>query len=60
MMAQANPAKKSNTFERMNGSSQLLFSNKITHSFTKWTTPSGFLKKYNYLYKKFDASNKPC
>ena len=44
-MAHADPPKETSTFERINGQPQLLFSNKMTHYFTEWTTPSGFLKK---------------
>ena len=43
---QADPPKKASMFERMNGQSQLLFSNKMTHYFIEWTTPSGLLKRY--------------
>ena len=44
-MVQADPPKKASMFERMNGQSQLLFSDKMTHYFIEWTTPSGLLKK---------------
>ena len=58
-MVQADPPKKASMFERMNGQSQLLFSNKMTHYFIEWTTPSCLLKKiYNYPCKKFDTSTK--
>ena len=43
-MAQADPPKEANTFERMNGRPQLLFSNKITHYLIEWMTPSGVRK----------------
>ena len=47
-MAQADPPKEASTFARMNGRSQLLFSNKMSHYFIELTTPSGLLKKsYN-------------
>ena len=43
----------------MAGRSQLFFSNKMTHYFMEWTTPSGLLKNvYYYLCKKFDISNR--
>ena len=54
-MAQADPPKEVSMFERMNGRSQLLFLNKMTHYFIEWITPSGLLKKINYyllLYSK--------
>ena len=51
-MAQADRPKEAITFERMNGQSQFLFSNKMTHYFIEWTTPSGLLKKIHYPYKK--------
>ena len=44
-MAQANPPKETSAFERMDGRPQLLFLNKTTHYFRKWTTASGVLKK---------------
>ena len=57
-MAQADRPKEAITFERMNGQPQFLFSNKMTHYFIEWTTPSGLLKKIHYPYKKFNASNR--
>ena len=57
-MAQPDPTKENKTFERMNGWPQLPFSNKMTHYFIEWMTPSGLLKKIYYSYKKFDASNR--
>ena len=57
-IAQADPQKKASTFSRMNGRPQLFFSNKMTHYFIEWTTPSGLFKKIYYPYKKFDASNR--
>ena len=44
-MAQADPSKEVSMFERMNGRSQLLFLNKMTHYFIEWINPSGLLKK---------------
>lgn len=41
----ADHAKEASTFERMNGRSQLLFLNKMTHYFIEWINPSGLLKK---------------
>ena len=58
LMAQAGTPKEASTFARMNGRPQLLFSNKITHYFIEWTTPSGILKKIYYLSKKSDASDR--
>ena len=46
LMAQADPPKEASAFGRMNGRSQLLFSNKMSHYFIELTTPSGLLKKY--------------
>ena len=43
--AQADPSKEVSMFERMNGRSQLLFLNKMTHYFIEWINPSGLLKK---------------
>ena len=56
-MAQAHPQKEARTFERMNGRSLLLCSNKMTHYFKEWTTASDVLKKI-YFLQKFDASNR--
>ena len=44
-MAQADPPKEASTFARMNSRPQLFFSNKMTHYFIDWMTPSGLLKK---------------
>ena len=58
-MAQtADPPKEASTFERMDGRSQLNFSNKMTHNFTERMNPSGFLKKIYFPYKKIDAPNR--
>ena len=57
-MAQAYLPKEASKFARMNDLPQLLFSNKMTHYFIEWTTPSGLLKKIYFPYKKFDASNR--
>ena len=57
-IAQVDTPKDASTFARMNGRPQLLFSNKSTHYFIEWTTPSGPLKKIYNPYIKFDASNR--
>ena len=57
-MAEAYLPKEASKFARMNDLPQLLFSNKMTHYFIEWTTPSGLLKKIYFPYKKFDASNR--
>ena len=45
-MAYADRPRETSMFERMNGRSQLLSSNKIiTHYFKEWTTTSGVLQK---------------
>ena len=44
-MAQADPPKEASTFARINSRPQLFFSNKMTHYFIDWMTPSGLLKK---------------
>ena len=56
-MAQADRPKGSSTIERMNGRPQPLFSNRVTHYFKEWTTPSG-LEKIYCSHKIFDASNR--
>ena len=55
-MAQADPPKETSKFARINCRPQLVFSNKTTHYFIEYTTPSGLLKKIYHPYKKFDAS----
>ena len=57
MMAQADPPKDGDMFERMNDRIQFV-SNKMTHYFIEWTNPSGLLKKIYYPFKKFDTSNR--
>ena len=57
-MAQTDPPKEASMFARMNDRPRLLFSNKMTHYFIEWETPSGLLKKKYYLYKKFNALNR--
>ena len=58
-MAQVDPPKEASMFERINGRSQLLFSNKMTPYFIEWMTPSCLLKKtYYYPCKKNDISNR--
>ena len=47
-IAQVDPPKEASTFARMNGRPKLLFSNKMTHYYLEWTTPSALLKK-NYI-----------
>ena len=59
MVLQTNPPKDASMFETMNGQSELLISNKMTHYFIEWTNPSGLLQKiYYYPCKKFDTSNR--
>ena len=49
--AQVDPPKEASTFERMDGRSQFLFSNKMTHYLIEWTTTSDFLRYINiYIY----------
>ena len=50
-MSQADPPKEASTVKKMNGRSLLLSSNKMTHYFKEWTTPSGVLKKIYCLYE---------
>ena len=57
-MALADPPKEASMFERMNGQPQLLVSNRMTHYFIEWMTPSGLLKKTYDLFKKFNTSNR--
>ena len=57
-MSQADPPKEASTVKKMNGRSLLLSSNKMTHYFKEWTTPSGVLKKHILHLQKFDASNR--
>ena len=45
-MAQADPPREANTVKKMNGRSQLIFSNKTTHYFKEWTAARCFEKKY--------------
>ena len=56
MVAQADRPKGGSTIERMNGRPQPLFSNRVTHYFKEWATPSGLLKKIYCSHKMFDAS----
>ena len=54
----ADPPKEYSTFERMNGRSELLPPNKITHYFKEWTTGSRFFIKI-YLYKNLMLQTHP-
>ena len=50
-MAQADPTKEASTVKKMNGRTLILSSNKMTHYFKEWTTPSGVFKKIYCLFK---------
>ena len=50
-MAQADPTKEASTVKKMNGRTLILSSNKMTHCFKEWTTPSGVFKKTYCLFK---------
>ena len=50
--------KKSVWSKKMNGRSLLLSSNKLTHYFKVWTTPSSVLKIYILFLQKCDASSR--
>ena len=62
-MAQADPPKEF-TVKKISGRSLLLYSNKMTHCFAEWTTPSSVLKKIYCLYKnlilQIDPLNSSC
>ena len=59
LMTQVDPPKEASAFERMNGWSLLLFSNKLTHYFKDGRLQGGVLKK-RYFLQKFDALNRSC
>ena len=63
-MTQADPPKVASITKEMNDRSLLLSSNKMTHYFKEWTTPSGVLRKIYCLYKnlmlQIDPPNSSC
>ena len=54
-MAKADPLKKPICLQQW----MVGHTNKMTHYFIEWSTPSGVLKKIYNPYKKFDASKGP-
>ena len=53
-MAKADPLKKPVCLQQWMAG----HTNKMTHYFIEWSTPSGVLKKIYNPYKKFDALNR--